>query len=54
MNMLIALAVAILAALAITLPNHHHQWYQPPTAAPSHAYSYGVVECGHNDLCLGA
>ena len=48
------LGIAILAVLAIMLPKHNHQWYQPQQAAPGHAYSYSVVECGHNDLCLGA
>ena len=53
MSRVLVLGIAILATLAIVLPKHH-QWYQPPQAAPGHAYSYGLVECGHNDLCLGA
>jgi len=49
----IILGIAILAVLAIILPKHQ-QWLQPVQAAPGHAYSYGVIECEHNDLCLGA
>ena len=50
MSRIMLLGIAILAALAIMLPKHSHQWYQPQHGA----YSYSVVECGHNDLCLGA
>jgi hypothetical protein len=53
MSRIIILGIAILAVLAIVLPKHQ-QWYQPVQAAHGNAYSYGVVECGHNDLCLGA
>jgi hypothetical protein len=53
MSRVIILGIVILAVLAIALPEHR-QWFQPVQATPGHAYSYGVVECGHNDLCLGA
>ena len=46
--------LTILATLALMLPKHH-QWYQVSVGSgPGRPYSYGVVECGHNDLCLGA
>jgi len=53
MSRVIILGIAILAVLAIVLPKHQ-PWLQPVPAAPGQAYSYGLVECGHNDLCLGA
>ena len=52
---LVAVMVAILAVLAVTLPRHA-PWIDHRTGTGNgYPYSYSVVECpAHDDLCLGA
>lgn len=55
MNILVSIGIVVLAVLALILPRHDHQWLQGNAGASAGiAYSYSVVECGNNDLCLGA